>query len=67
MSKSVHLSVTAGPMKGKAFAFEEHDTFLFGKFWGLSPKFPYTRLGDVPLAAAALLALLLAAGWGARG
>ena len=31
MSKSVHLSVTAGPMKGKAFEFEEHDTFLFGR------------------------------------
>jgi len=31
MSKSVHLSVTAGPMKGKAFTFEEHDTFLFGR------------------------------------
>jgi eukaryotic-like serine/threonine-protein kinase len=31
MSKSVRLSVTAGPMKGKAFTFEEHDTFLFGR------------------------------------
>jgi len=31
VSKSVHLSVTAGPMKGKSFAFDEHDTFLFGR------------------------------------
>jgi eukaryotic-like serine/threonine-protein kinase len=31
MSNTVHISVTAGPMKGKAFSFEEHDTFLFGR------------------------------------
>ncbi len=31
MSNTVHIAVTAGPMKGKAFAFEEHDTFLFGR------------------------------------
>lgn len=28
---SVSFSVTAGPMKGKVFGFEEHDTFLFGR------------------------------------
>ena len=31
MSNKVHIAVTAGPMKGKAFAFDEHDTFLFGR------------------------------------
>lgn len=31
MSNDVQLSVTAGPMKGKAFSFDEHDTFLFGR------------------------------------
>ena len=31
MSNSVSLHVTAGPMKGKAFEFSEHDTFLFGR------------------------------------
>ena len=27
----VQLFVAEGPMKGKEFAFEEHDTFLFGR------------------------------------
>jgi len=31
MSNKVHITVTAGPMKGKAFVFDEHDTFLFGR------------------------------------
>ncbi len=31
MSNSVSFNVTAGPMKGKAFSFEEHDTFMFGR------------------------------------
>ena len=31
MSKGVCITATAGPMKGKAFMFEEHDTFLFGR------------------------------------
>ena len=31
MANAVHLTVTAGPMKGKAFAFDEHDTFIFGR------------------------------------
>ena len=31
MSNKVHIAITAGPMKGKAFTFEEHDTFLFGR------------------------------------
>ncbi len=31
MSNTVHIAATAGPMKGKVFAFEEHDTFLFGR------------------------------------
>jgi pSer/pThr/pTyr-binding forkhead associated (FHA) protein len=31
MSRKVVITVTAGPMKGKTFAFEEHDTFLFGR------------------------------------
>ena len=28
---SVSLHVTSGPMKGKAFDFIEHDTFIFGR------------------------------------
>ncbi|MBI2438169.1 MAG: protein kinase [Lentisphaerae bacterium] len=31
MGNTVTLIVTAGPMKGKQFAFEEHDTFIFGR------------------------------------
>lgn len=31
MSNKVNISVAAGPMKRKAFTFEEHDTFLFGR------------------------------------
>ena len=31
MVNCVGLNVTAGPMKGKSFSFEEHDTFLFGR------------------------------------
>jgi hypothetical protein len=31
MVASVKFSVTAGPMKGKVFSFEEHDAFLFGR------------------------------------
>lgn len=31
MSGKVRLEVTDGPMKGKSFAFDEHDTFLFGR------------------------------------
>jgi hypothetical protein len=31
MANYVRLNVAAGPMKGEAFAFEEHDTFLFGR------------------------------------
>ncbi len=31
MGNKVSFNVTAGPMKGKAFLFEEHDTFLFGR------------------------------------
>ena len=31
MSNTVSFRVTAGPMKGKAFDFAEHDTFLFGR------------------------------------
>ncbi len=31
MGNTVSFSVTAGPMKGKAFEFTEHDTFLFGR------------------------------------
>ena len=31
MSNKVHIAITAGPMTGKAFTFEEHDTFLFGR------------------------------------
>ena len=31
MSNKVQFIVTAGPMKGKEFAFDEHDTFLFGR------------------------------------
>jgi len=29
--KHVKITATDGPMKGKAFTFEEHDTFLFGR------------------------------------
>ena len=31
MTNRVLISSTAGPMKGKAFAFDEHDAFLFGR------------------------------------
>jgi len=31
MANKVELNITAGPMKGKSFSFEEHDTFLFGR------------------------------------
>jgi len=31
MSATVHLEVTAGPWRGKAFRFDEHDTFVFGR------------------------------------
>ena len=31
MSGKVKLEAVEGPMKGKAFIFEEHDTFLFGR------------------------------------
>ncbi len=31
MSGKVKLDVDQGPMKGKQFVFEEHDTFLFGR------------------------------------
>jgi pSer/pThr/pTyr-binding forkhead associated (FHA) protein len=31
MANKVELSVTVGPMKGKSFSFEEHDTFIFGR------------------------------------
>ncbi len=31
MSNRTSLIVTAGPMQGKEYAFDEHDTFLFGR------------------------------------
>ena len=31
MSNKVHIAVSAGPMNGKTFAFDEHDAFLFGR------------------------------------
>ena len=31
MSGKVKLEALEGPMKGKTFLFEEHDTFLFGR------------------------------------
>ena len=31
MDNTVTLRVTVGPMKGKLFSFDEHDTFLFGR------------------------------------
>jgi hypothetical protein len=31
MSNTVSFNITAGPMKGKAFEFTEHDTFIFGR------------------------------------
>ena len=31
MSNKVNFAITAGPMKGKAFSFYEHDTFIFGR------------------------------------
>ena len=31
MSNTVSFNVTSGPMKGKAFEFTEHDTFIFGR------------------------------------
>ena len=29
MTRKVHVTVAAGPMKDKAFSFEKYDTFLF--------------------------------------
>ena len=31
MRNNGSILVSAGPMKGKAFAFDEHDTSLFGR------------------------------------
>ena len=31
MKSKVSLTVTAGPIQGKVFTFEEHDTFIFGR------------------------------------
>lgn len=31
MEGTVILEVTQGPLQGKTFAFDEHDTFLFGR------------------------------------
>ncbi len=31
MSNTVTLNITAGPMQGKKFVFEEHDAFIFGR------------------------------------
>ena len=31
MSGKVDLQIVDGPMRGKTFSFEEHDTFLFGR------------------------------------
>lgn len=31
MPAKVMLEVTSGPIKGKVFSFEDHDTFLFGR------------------------------------
>ena len=31
MGNIVNISITSGSMEGKAFAFDEHDTFLFGR------------------------------------
>ena len=33
----VRLEITAGALKGKAFVFEEHDTFLLGR----APEVPH--------------------------
>ena len=44
MRSSVHVSLTNGPMKGMAFAFEEHGAFLFGRL----PEF-HCCLPDDPL------------------
>ena len=31
MSGKVHFQFADGTMKGKAFVFDEHDTFIFGR------------------------------------
>lgn len=31
MNNKVNITITTGPMKRKAFTFDEHDTFLFGR------------------------------------
>ncbi len=33
MAGKVILEVTRGPLKGRSFSFEEHDTFVFGRGW----------------------------------
>lgn len=31
MSARVHVRITAGPLKGRSFTFDQHDTFIFGR------------------------------------
>lgn len=40
MSGKLKLEVTEGPIKGKVFTFEEHDTFIFGRLPECHARFP---------------------------
>jgi len=40
MSGKVELEIVEGPMSGKTFVFEEHDTFLFGRMEDCHACFP---------------------------
>ena len=40
MSGRVELEVVEGPMKGQKFAFEEHDTFVFGRLKDCHARLP---------------------------
>lgn len=41
MPGKVRLEITQGPMKGKAFSFEEHDIFLFGRSTNCHVSLPH--------------------------
>ena len=42
MPGKVHFQVADGVMKGKAFVFDEHDTFIFGRAADCHARLPAT-------------------------
>ena len=43
MSAKIVLQVMSGPIRGKVFAFDKHDTFLFGRGQGCHARLPNDR------------------------